>query len=224
LIITGNANSGGSGRATPNRAGAGLVGLHPTANGTTLIGFDISSERGHTVPTVVTTSPRGRLMKIMRAIAVATCAILATLALSAAPARADGTPPRPFYADSTNPNFDTCPHGITRGTLTWYTPGPLPAISVTISGVVIDRPTGSSTADCTLDDYNSTATFIAYSGSVVVGSASVTVDNATKQFSVTLGRNSTTTVALSQVVIRVCRNPIHTLPPSYCGTSVTYKP
>jgi hypothetical protein len=42
-------------------------------------------------------------------------------------------------------------------------------------------------------------------------------------FSFTLG-GSTTGDNISRVEIQVCRNPVVTLPPSYCGPKVVYTP
>ena len=162
-------------------------------------------------------------MRIIRGALAATAAMLAALTLWAASAHADIAPPQPFYADSTNPNFDTCPHGITKGTLLWHTPGPVAPVAVDVSGEVVDRPTADgSTAGCAPDDYSSTAIFTAYSGSAVVGYKTVTVDNGAKQFQFTLGGNSTAS-ALTQLTVQVCRDPVHTVPPSYCGKTVTYR-
>jgi hypothetical protein len=162
-------------------------------------------------------------MRKIRGALAATAATLAALTLWAAPAHADTAPPQPFYADSTNPYFDTCPHGITKGTLLWYTPGPAAPFTVEISGEVVDQPTpDSTTPGCAPDDYSSTAIFTAYSGSAVVGYKTVTVDNAVKEFQFTLGGNSTAAVVLTQLTVQVCRDPVHTLPPSYCGKTVTY--
>jgi hypothetical protein len=149
--------------------------------------------------------------------------MLAALTLSAAPAHADIAPPQSFYADSTNPNFDTCPHGITKGTLLWHTPGPVAPLAVDVSGEVLDRPIlDSTTASCVLDDYSSTAIFTAYSGSAIVGYERVTVDNGVKGFQFTLGSNSTASV-LTSLTVQVCRDPVHTLPPTYCGKIITYR-
>jgi hypothetical protein len=161
-------------------------------------------------------------MSIIRGALAATAATLAALTLWAAPAHADITPPQPFAADSTNLTFDTCPHGLTRGTLVWQTPGPVVPVAVNVSGEVVDRPAPiSTTPNCALDDYSSTAIFTAYSGSAVVGSRTVTVDNGVKQFQFTLG--GSTAARLTQLTVQVCRNPVHTLPPSYCGRTVTYR-
>lgn len=162
-------------------------------------------------------------MRITRGALAATTATLAALALWAAPAHADIAPPQPFYADSTS-TLDTCPHGITSGSLLWDTPGPLVPIAVDVSGQITDRPTIDGALTCAPDDYNSTAIFTAYSGSKAVATASVTVDNGTKQFQFSLGSSSTTTTALTSLTVRVCRNPVHTLPPSYCGKTATYTP
>lgn len=161
-------------------------------------------------------------MRTIRSALAGTSAVLAALTLWAAPAHADIAPPQPFHADSTNPNFDACPHGITDGTLLWSTPGPVAPFTVDVSGKVVDRPTADGTTPgCALDDYSSTAIFTAYSGSVVVGRKTVTVDNGVAAFQFTLGGNSTAS-PLTQLTVQVCRDPVHTLPPSYCGKTVTY--
>jgi hypothetical protein len=162
-------------------------------------------------------------MRIIRGALAATAALLAALTLWAVPAHADTTPPQPFYADSTNPTFDTCPHGITKGTLLWRAPGPVAPFTVEVSGKVVDQPTlDATTPGCVPDDYSSTAIFTAYSGSAVVGFTTVTVDNGVKQFQFTLGGISAAS-ALTQLTVQVCRDPVHTLPPSYCGKAVTYR-
>lgn len=161
-------------------------------------------------------------MKTLRVLGAAV-AVVAALAFSAVPAHADGVPPQSFYADSTSP-LDTCPHGITKGTLTWHLPGPLAATAVDVAGSVVDRPTISTgPVDCANDGYSSTAIFTAYNGSVVVGSKRVTVDNATANFAFTIGIANSTTSRITHLVVQVCRNPVVTLPPSYCGRAVTYR-
>jgi hypothetical protein len=162
-------------------------------------------------------------MRITRGVLAATTATLAALALWAAPAHADIAPPRPFYADSTS-TLDSCPHGITSGTLLWNTPGPLAPTAVSVSGQVTDRPTITGAVTCAPDDYNSTAIFTLYSGSKAVASTSETVDNGTKQFQFTLGGITAAPTTVTALTVQVCRNPVHTLPPSYCGKAVTYTP
>jgi hypothetical protein len=159
-------------------------------------------------------------MRIIRAIAALT-ALLAALAIPT-PARADGIPAQPFYADSTSP-LDTCPHGVTSGTVQWYTPGPLPAIAVIVSGTLVDRPQRADPTFCGDDGYYSYATFTAYSGEAIVDSRVVKADNEAVSVELTLGNNSVVT-RLTHLVIQVCRDPIFTLPPSYCGRAVTYYP
>lgn len=156
-------------------------------------------------------------MRVIRAIASA-AAFLATLAV-AAPAKADIAPPRPFHADS----GDTCVYGYTKGSLLWVTPGPLPPIAVNLTGSLVDRPNPMDARVCRDDGYYSTATFTAYSGSIVVGSQAVRADNGEVQFQFSLGTNSPGT-PVTHLVVQVCRDPLVTLPPSYCGRAVTYRP
>jgi len=155
-------------------------------------------------------------MRVFRAITLA-AALLAALAI-AAPARADIAPPQPFYADS----GDACVYGHTKGDLLWVTPGPLPAVTVNLTGSVVDRPTPTDPRACRDDGFYSIATFTAYSGSVVVGSQAVRVDNGQVPFQFSLGTNRPGT-PVTHLVVQVCRDPLVTLPPSYCGRPVTYR-
>jgi hypothetical protein len=155
-------------------------------------------------------------MRIVRGALAATTATLTALTLWAAPAHADVTS-TPFYADSTS-KLDTCPHGITRGTLSSISTGPA-RTTINVTGQLVDLPTKDSALTCTPDDYASTATFTAYSGAKPVASRSVSADNVVVPFQFSLGDNST---VLTSLTVQVCRNPVHTLPPSYCGTVVTY--
>ncbi|MEV8514587.1 hypothetical protein [Dactylosporangium sp. NPDC051484] len=127
---------------------------------------------------------------------------------------------RPFAADS----GDSCRYGSTEGTLGWqYGPAsPLPAAGVAVSGKLADRPLPSDPAAvCRDDGYSSTVTFVAYAGGAEVGRQSRTADNATTSFAFILGGTSAAT-GISSVVVQVCRTPVVTLPPSYCGKPVTY--
>lgn len=155
-------------------------------------------------------------MRVIRVIASA-AALVAALSF-AAPAHADIVPARPFYADS----GDACGYGYTKGSLLWVTPGPLPAIAVNLTGSVVDRPAPAEPVACRDDGYLSTATFTAYSGRAVVGSQAVRADNGEVPFRFSLGTNQPGT-PVTHVVIQVCRDPILTLPPSYCGQAVTYR-
>ncbi|WP_406068928.1 hypothetical protein [Micromonospora sp. NBC_01638] len=157
----------------------------------------------------------------MRATRFAVAAV-AALAIVASPGAAQAaTITTPFHADS----GDACRYGATDGTLGWQfgpTTSPLPVTAVAVKGKLTDRPLpADSTIVCFDDHYNSSATFVAYSGSVEVARQTRTANNGTVSFEFTLG-NSTHTASISRVVIQVCRSPIITLPPSYCGTAVTY--
>lgn len=155
-------------------------------------------------------------MRAIHAVASA-AAILVTLAIPA-PARADIAPPQPFYADA----GDACVYGYTKGSLLWVTPGPLPPISVNVRGSIVDRPTPADSRACRDDGYYSTARFTAYSGSVVVGSQAVRADNGEVPFQLSLGTNRPGT-PVTHLEVQVCRDPLLTLPPSYCGKVVTYR-
>lgn len=126
----------------------------------------------------------------------------------------------PFAADSA----DACRYGTSSGTLGWRygSTSPLPASAVDVKGQLTDRPLPAdpSTA-CRDDGYYSTVTFTAYAGSVAVDRQSRSTNNGTASFEFTLAAN-TTTGGLDRVVVQVCRSPINTLPPSYCGKAVTY--
>jgi hypothetical protein len=156
-------------------------------------------------------------MRVTHAIAAAV-ALLATLAVPA-PAHADIGPPQPFYADS----GDACVYGHTKGRLLWITPGPLPPVAVNVSGSVVDRPTPSDPVACRDDGYYSRATFTAYSGRVEVGSQAFRANNGEVKFEFSLGTNRPGS-PVTHLVVQVCRDPLVTLPPSYCGRTVTYRP
>jgi hypothetical protein len=157
-------------------------------------------------------------MKASRFVAV----LAALVAIVASPGVAQAaTITQSFYADS----GDACHYGVTDGTLGWVygSASPLPVTAVDVKGRLTDRPTPSdpSTA-CPDDHYYSRATFTAYSGSVVVDRETRTADNAVVTFEFTLA-NSTHT-SISEVDILVCRSPVSTLPPAYCGKTVVYLP
>lgn len=156
-------------------------------------------------------------MRVTRAVTVALT--LLTMAAVAAPAHADMVPARPFAADS----GDACGYGQTKGSLLWVTPGPLPAISVTISGVVVDRPVPQEVFGCRDDGYYSTVRFTAYSGRTVLGSQAVRADNGQVSYDFSLG-SGRPELPVTQLTVQVCRDPLVTLPPSYCGKAVTYSP
>jgi hypothetical protein len=145
--------------------------------------------------------------------------LAATLAILAFPGTAHAATITPFAADS----GDACRYGATRGTLGWHVGiSPLPVTAVDVNGQLTDRPLPSdpSTA-CGDDGFYSAATFTAYSGSVAIARQTRTADNATVSFAFTLSGNTAST-GIDRVVVQVCRSPVKTLPPSYCGKPVTY--
>jgi hypothetical protein len=157
------------------------------------------------------------MMKVSRLMAT----LAAAIAVVAFPAAAQAaTITQSFHADS----GDVCRYGFTDGTLGWRfgTTSPLPVIGVDVNGKLTDRPLPAdpSTA-CRDDHYYSTATFTAYAGSVAVDRQTRNADNGAVTFQFTLGSSSSTT-HIDRVVIQVCRSPINTLPPSYCGQAVVY--
>ncbi|MFG2041704.1 hypothetical protein [Dactylosporangium sp. NPDC048998] len=157
-------------------------------------------------------------MRRARFAAIPAAAAAAVLAFPAAAQAAVIT--QPFAADS----GDSCRYGSTDGTLGWQygSASPLPTAGVAVSGKLADRPLPTDpAATCGDDGYSSTVTFVAYAGNVEVGRQSRTADNTTTSFSFVLGAGSNST-GVNRVVVQVCRNPVVTLPPSYCGKAVTY--
>lgn len=148
-------------------------------------------------------------------------ALAAAAAILAVPGTAQAaTISQPFAADS----GDACRYGTTAGTLDWSygTVSPLPVAAVDVKGQVSDRPLPTEAGTvCRDDGYDSTASFTAYAGSVVVDRQTRTANNGTVAFEFTLG-GSWTASRVDRVVVQVCRSPIVTLPPSYCGRAVTY--
>jgi hypothetical protein len=126
---------------------------------------------------------------------------------------------QPFKADS----GDTCRHGVAEGTLAWQNGviSPLPLLKVGVTGTLTDRPLPIDPTNCRDDGYDSTVTFVAYGGETELDRQSRTADNNTLRFQFSLGSTADKT-ALDRVVVQVCRDPIVTLPPSYCGKPVTY--
>jgi hypothetical protein len=161
-------------------------------------------------------------MMTRRIVSAVVAAILGGL-LATVPANADTAISRPFKADS----GDACRYGTTEGTLNWlFGPGtnPLPVTAVDVRGTLTDHPTPADPAStCHSDGFASTATFSGLSGSAVVARQQVRADNAIVAFQFRLAP-STTGQHVDRVVIQVCRGPVLTLPPSYCGTAVTYLP
>ncbi|HEX6685502.1 MAG TPA: hypothetical protein VF062_22135 [Candidatus Limnocylindrales bacterium] len=127
---------------------------------------------------------------------------------------------QPFAADS----GDACPYGTTSGTLTWRfgTSSPLPLTAVDVKGKLADRPLLADPGSfCRDDGFFSSVSFVAYASTVEIDRQSRAVNNGTVSFEFTLGRDSAA-ARINRVVIQVCRSPIFTLPPSYCGKEVTF--
>jgi hypothetical protein len=141
------------------------------------------------------------------------------IAAIATPVYAAVQPPR-FNADS----GDSCPYGVTMGTLTWrFSGATATALAVDIEGTVSDQPTPLSPRNCRSDGLNSRASFTAYFGSAVVGSRSATVDNGELPFAFRLG-GSGTIGRIDRLVVQVCRFPTTPVGISYCGAPKTYRP
>lgn len=160
------------------------------------------------------------MRKLLRLAALA--AILGAGLAMPTPAHAgDGVATQRFYADS----GDDCRYGSTDGTLSWrVTWPPYHVLHVEVAGRVADRPLPADPGwSCRDDRYYSVVTFTAYSGSTVVDQESRRADNGVVSFAFTLGRNSAAS-RLDRVVVQVCRHPLYTLPPSYCGRAVEYRP
>ncbi|GHJ49364.1 hypothetical protein Cs7R123_67060 [Catellatospora sp. TT07R-123] len=148
---------------------------------------------------------------------VAAAAFAAVFAL---PGVAQAAVSQTFHADS----GDACRYGVTDGTLNWRfgSTSPVPVTAVDVSGKLTDHPQPiDPVTQCRDDGYYSTATFVAYSGSVEVDRASRSVDNGSVALTFTLN-TSTFSTSINRVVVQVCRSPLHTVPPSYCGRAVTY--
>jgi hypothetical protein len=165
---------------------------------------------------VITTASvrKGPTMKVARLAAAVALILVATPGIAHA-----ATIAQPFKADS----GDTCRYGATEGNLTWQTGiiSPLPLLKVGVTGTITDRPLPIDPTNCRDDGYNSTATLVAYAGKTEFERESVTANNNTVRFQFGLG-SSVTKTAIDSVVVQVCRDPIFTLPPSYCGKPVTY--
>lgn len=154
-------------------------------------------------------------------LAAALAALLAVVAVPGAAHAADAAAvTQQFHADS----GDSCRYGTTDGTLTWRygTTLPLVVLRVDVAGKLTDRPLPSDPSTvCRDDNYYSSATFVAYSGTTAVDRQTRAANNSVVSFTFTLGATSISR-GISHVVIQVCRSPVNTLPPSYCGTAVRY--
>lgn len=148
-------------------------------------------------------------------------AAAAAVAVLALPGTAEAsTIGQPFAADS----GDACHYGTSSGTLGWTfstTAGPLTLIGVHITGRLTDRPLPiGPVTGCPDDGYASTVSFTTYSGTTAIERRLETTDDATVDFDLYVG--GTTVTYMDRIVVQVCRSPVSTMPPSYCGKAVTY--
>jgi hypothetical protein len=139
-------------------------------------------------------------------LALATAVLAVVLTPTAA--RADTR----FHADS----GDACRYGTADGVLSTR------LTLVAVKGTLTDRPTLAEPTICRDDGYYSIATFTAYFGERVVDQQAVRINNGTALLELTLGQNSTI-ARIDRVVVQICRNPIATLPPGYCGRPAEYR-
>jgi hypothetical protein len=156
----------------------------------------------------------------MRAIRLLAAAAASAVLLIATPGIANAAAiTQPFKADS----GDNCRYGFTDGTLTWFfgINSPLPLQRIEVAGTVSDRPLPVEPTICRDDGYQSTVSFVAYAGAIEIDRQSRTANNGTVRFAFVLGANAPRT-GINRVVVQVCRDPIFTLPPSYCGRPVSY--
>jgi hypothetical protein len=117
-----------------------------------------------------------------------------------------------FHSDS----GDSCRYGSTDGVLSTR------LNLVVIRGTLTDRPTLADPTNCRDDGFFSVATFTAFLGDRVIDQQAVRADNAIVRVELALGQNATA-VRIDRVVVQVCRSPIVTLPPSYCGRPADYR-
>jgi hypothetical protein len=147
----------------------------------------------------------------------------ATIGMLAIPAtaQADVAAAQAFAADSGDP----CRYGVTEGTLTWrLLSPPTRAIAVDVRGRLADRPLPADPGNICADDRRiSVATFVVYAGNLVVDRQAQRADNGVVSFQFVLGANSTIS-RIDRLVVQVCRHSSSTVPPSYCGRAVEYRP
>ena len=164
------------------------------------------------------------------AVALLAAVVLAGVLIATAPAKASTDGPgtgQPFAADSSNKQVgDTCPMGLTSGTLDWHTglgprtPGIIGSTkTVDVAGIVADHPLPSdlSTA-CGEDGRFTTATFAAYSAGVQIASSAQKADNGELDFSFALKAAQ----PIQLITVQVCRTTLDPAPFTYCGLLQKY--
>jgi len=154
---------------------------------------------------------------LLRAVAVLVTALIAGSLVAPTPAAAFGPT---FAADS----GDACPYGVTRGTIDWVISGSSlrTVIGADIRGSLTDQPASPSpTTACRNDGFYSVATFTAVFAGGQRQARAIRADNQILSFGFRLIA-PWTTAELDRVEVQVCRHPLVTLPPSYCGRTQIY--
>ena len=139
---------------------------------------------------------------------LALAAVVLTVVMAPTPALADTR----FHADS----GDRCQYGFTDGVLTAR------LADIVVTGALTDRPTPTEPTVCRDDGFFSVATFTAYAGTRIIDTQSVRANNSTVRVGLVLG-SPAAVARIDRVVIQVCRHPLVTLPPSYCGKAAEYR-
>jgi len=147
-------------------------------------------------------------MRHIIALATAVPALVIAVVMAPTPAFADTR----FHADS----GDNCRYGSTDGVLTAR------LADVVATGTLTDRPTPTDPVACRDDGFFSVATFTAFAGNRLIDQQAVRANNSTVRVGLVLG-SPTAVARIDRVVIQVCRHPLVTLPPSYCGRAVEYR-
>jgi hypothetical protein len=117
-----------------------------------------------------------------------------------------------FYADS----GDACRYGFTEGVFEAR------LSAVHLKGTLTDRPVPAEPFLCRDDGFFTIGTYSAYLGTRLVDQQVRRVDNGVLRFELALGPDANVS-RIDRLVIQVCRSPLNTLPPSYCGRPVEYR-
>jgi hypothetical protein len=154
---------------------------------------------------------------VLGAVAAATAIGAWTVSAQASTAPAAVVEQR-FAADS----GDACRYGVTKGSLFWSL-GPWVAPStVGVDAVLVDRPMAGEPATCRDDRRFSVVTLTAFAGNVAVAERRVRADNQVVDYEFRLV-NDTSLAPIDRVAVVVCRHPIETGVPGYCGTRQEFR-
>lgn len=122
------------------------------------------------------------------------------------------------------PSGDNCTYGYTEGHLEWSSL--TPARTVTLTGVIADRPIPNDPGAVCRDDGRYTiATYVAYAGNRPIDETARRVDNGVARFQFALDA-STNRLGIDKVTIQVCRVSLvaPSPAPDYCGRMYTFIP